>query len=118
MYISSSIAYRRFLNDYFCEFRIKHFNDIIDFLEQDEDHIFVNFLVENEISHEVETKFSFAVNAIANELGLNSLDLTNSEKESCEEYKVYDDVVKMIKVKLKNDILDSSAYYHLAQRIN
>ncbi|CAM4523216.1 hypothetical protein FHS16_004580 [Paenibacillus endophyticus] len=33
MDFSSSIAYHRFLIEYFREFRIKHFNDIIDFYE-------------------------------------------------------------------------------------
>lgn len=118
MDIGSSISYRRFLNDYYHDFRIRHFNDIIDFLEQDEDNTFDQYLLEHEILDEVKTMFVYNATAITNELGMNHLGSIVDEKDSNIEAKVYFDVVKMIKVKLKDVILDSSAYYDFANRIN
>lgn len=114
----SSFTYRRFLKDSYLDFIERHFIDIIDFLEQDEDHTFEQYLLENEISREVELNFSYVLSTISKELSLIYLDSTIAENESDIEIKVYDDLVMMIKVKLKDVILDSSAYYHLANRLN
>ncbi|MEK3749013.1 hypothetical protein NYE25_12270 [Paenibacillus sp. FSL E2-8871] len=111
MDISSSIAYRRFLNDYYHEFRMRHYTDVIDFLEDDEEHTFDQFLLEYEVYIDVEANFSYAEPEISNELADPSIAQKNSEN------RVYADVIKMIKVKLKDAILNSSAYYHLAERI-
>ncbi|OAB44178.1 hypothetical protein [Paenibacillus glacialis] len=79
-------------------------NDIIDFLEEEEDHTFDQYLIENEAIDEIR-------------LNLISLDSNYFDNEYGTETKIYDDAVKMIKEKFKDFILDSQAYYHLAERI-
>lgn len=90
----------------------------MDFLEKDEDHTFDQYMEENEISYEIEAGFSRVVTSITKELSLMSLDSSDIEYQNGTEDKVYDDVVKMIKGKLRDFILDSQAYHHLADRIN
>ncbi|WP_438349196.1 hypothetical protein ACP8HI_00405 [Paenibacillus sp. FA6] len=118
MDFSSSIAYRRFLNDFYNEFNTKYFNDVIDFLEVDEDHTFDQYLIETEVKLEIEAEFSYVLTAITKELDLMLLDSIDIEYKNDTQIKVYEAVVKMIKVKLRDFILDSSAYYHLSARIN
>ncbi|MEC0089895.1 hypothetical protein [Paenibacillus macquariensis] len=118
MDFNSSFAYHKFLNDFYNEFSIKYLNDVIDFMEEDEDHTFDQYLIEAELTREIESAFfSMVVTSITTELSLISLDSTDIENKNGTEDKVYDDVVIMIKRKLQDFILDSQAYHHLAERI-
>ncbi|WP_405175825.1 hypothetical protein MHI27_06065 [Paenibacillus sp. FSL H8-0261] len=117
MNLSSSITYRRFLNDYYNTFINQYFSDLIDFLEEEDDHKFEQYLLENEISFEIKSRFPYHITAIENEMKFNSIELNDIENEYGAEVKVYNDAVKIIKVKLKAFILDSQAYYHLAEKI-
>jgi hypothetical protein len=112
---SSSIAYSRFLNDYYNDFKNRHFDDVIDFLEKEDEHTFDQYLIENEIPFEIKIEFSYVFTAITKELGLIKMDLTENENDI--EIIVYEDVVKMIKVKLKEFFWETQAYYQLAERI-